>query len=407
MLLPAEVVPFLLHEDPDVRAHAVEYLARGHDPAPATADDVWTAMDRHGDQPRPYGGNERAWLAVHLKRFPPTPRATGRLFEAIRADPASELGERLVRAALELPPATYRELFTDEAVRTRLPAGTVAAIDDELTLAEAGFDALWTELDGVAVELGETWTVDAPGHRRARRIERALARFDADAGARGAAILDRPPAREPAAANMESFVVELFGRVPFPGPLGSLLCLFSEEGDYTNERVVDALVRVGTPEVVAAVEARHHGGGPVVEYAPGLLGRIRRPESEAALFRLLEFEDDPYRATDLAMNLLDLCTTSPDALGFIEQMIEDGAYDPMLVDLDELLVMEGKMVGWSSRNPAAWSAKPKLLRPAAAIQGAMERLEERLAPRAPERPTGRGFVPFGKKARQKKAKQKR
>jgi hypothetical protein len=127
------------------------------------------------------------------------------------------------------------------------------------------------------------------------------------------------------------------------------------------------------------------------------------------LLRLLEAETDLYRRTEFAMYLLDLCATSAEALGVVEQMVEDGEYDPMLVDLDELLVTAGKMVGWSPRDLEAWDAKPKLVRPMLAAQAALQRLTEQMVAPAPgrPRPEPRGFVPFGKKARKKKAKERR
>ena len=48
MLLPDQVIPFLRHDDPAVRAHAARYLSDAHDPSPATADDFWQSIDRFG-----------------------------------------------------------------------------------------------------------------------------------------------------------------------------------------------------------------------------------------------------------------------------------------------------------------------------------------------------------------------
>src|SRR5687767_7077746 len=52
MLSPDQVLPFLLHEDEDVRNHAVDYLADGYDAVPAlvpvTADHIWASVDRFG-----------------------------------------------------------------------------------------------------------------------------------------------------------------------------------------------------------------------------------------------------------------------------------------------------------------------------------------------------------------------
>ncbi|HWP39978.1 MAG TPA: hypothetical protein VNL70_03555, partial [Tepidisphaeraceae bacterium] len=48
MLLPAKIIPFLQHADAHVRRLAVRYLCRANDPTPATADDLWAAIDRFG-----------------------------------------------------------------------------------------------------------------------------------------------------------------------------------------------------------------------------------------------------------------------------------------------------------------------------------------------------------------------
>lgn len=363
MLRSADVIPFLLHGDADVREHALEHLANGHDPAPATADDVWAAMDRYGDVPTRSGANERVRFASKLAHFPPTPQSTERLFQALRAGVTPEVGaHHLVRAARELPLSAVRALVADEAIRARLSPAMMAEIEDDIRLAETSFDALWTALSSAAVELGESWTLASPVYPRALRVVRAIARHPEQAAARGLEVLSGQRPRAAVEANMELLAVEIFDRVRYPGPLAPLLRILGEDGDYANERAADALVRVGTPEVVAALAARLPGTDAFFDYAPGAIARIRRPESEALLLRLLEAETDLYRRTDLAMYLLDLCPTSAEALGIVEEMVEEGEYDPLLVDLDELLVTAGEMVGWSPRDPEAWDAKPKLVR---------------------------------------------
>src|SRR5918997_237969 len=46
MLTPAQVIPFLGHDDPEARRLARRYLVSAHDPAPATAEDFWAAVDK-------------------------------------------------------------------------------------------------------------------------------------------------------------------------------------------------------------------------------------------------------------------------------------------------------------------------------------------------------------------------
>lgn len=77
MLPPAQVIPFLEHEDWKVRNEAARYLANAHDPAPATAEDFWRAIDR-------FGLKERI-LTASLALLPQTEQSYVRLMAALRS----------------------------------------------------------------------------------------------------------------------------------------------------------------------------------------------------------------------------------------------------------------------------------------------------------------------------------
>src|SRR5579863_2209905 len=64
MLTPAQVIPFLKDERAWVRDHAMDYLRDSHDPAPATADDLWCALDANDDE------DERFQFYLSLADFP-------------------------------------------------------------------------------------------------------------------------------------------------------------------------------------------------------------------------------------------------------------------------------------------------------------------------------------------------
>jgi len=83
MLLPAEVHPFLSHEDGFVRNLALDYLWDAHDAGPTTQEDVWATVDRYGKAPKDLK-QERRTFARALASFPPTERSTERLFEGLR-----------------------------------------------------------------------------------------------------------------------------------------------------------------------------------------------------------------------------------------------------------------------------------------------------------------------------------
>ena len=78
MLYPAQVVPFLNHDDPLVRELALRYFDRCHDPGQLTADDFWAVIDARGESP------ETLSFATHLKDAPWTEPAFHRLLQALQ-----------------------------------------------------------------------------------------------------------------------------------------------------------------------------------------------------------------------------------------------------------------------------------------------------------------------------------
>src|SRR5687768_1798576 len=77
MLFPDQVIPFLQHDDERVRSQAAKYLAEAHDPSPATADDVWRAIDTVGV------ACARSLLS-NLSKMPQTDASVDRLARALR-----------------------------------------------------------------------------------------------------------------------------------------------------------------------------------------------------------------------------------------------------------------------------------------------------------------------------------
>ncbi|HSI32787.1 MAG TPA: hypothetical protein VK986_04290, partial [Tepidisphaeraceae bacterium] len=143
MLTPAQVIPFLTHEQSAVRDMAVRYLSGAHDPAPATADDFWRAADALGFDT--YEGREMALSASDL---PQTDYSVDRMLGAIDGADGNDRGAELFRLRLlvELRDLPYEPLARHgerilacrrltEAARTHLRA-RLAPVTDSL-------DALW------------------------------------------------------------------------------------------------------------------------------------------------------------------------------------------------------------------------------------------------------------------------
>src|SRR5437588_9899821 len=145
MLTPSQVIPFLEHEDFTVRRLAVDYLRDAHDPAPATADDLWRAYERFPQ--RDQFGLSSGFLYA-LPFLPATDSSTARLLDALRAgsDKDDEDRHQMLNALADLD---FPMLAQNREAIFQLP-GLPPRIEERLrarlALAEEAPEPLWERL---------------------------------------------------------------------------------------------------------------------------------------------------------------------------------------------------------------------------------------------------------------------
>ena len=174
----------------------------------------------------------------------------------------------------------------------------------------------------------------------------ALARRPDVAAERAVAMLRDPAVRD----WREVVAADLAGemRLRTPEAVEALIDkLKDQEADILWETAGEALVRVGDGDVVRRLAERF----PAEDWgfkisAAGVLGRIKLPEAETALVRLLPGETDKEVLTFLAASLLDLCPTDVETLRTVRQLILDERYEPGTADLRSMLVAAGQMSGY-------------------------------------------------------------
>ncbi len=351
MLFPAEVRPFLSHEDGFVRDLALDYLWDAHDPGGTTQEDLWATIDRYGKAPRD-PKEERRTFAQCLVSFPPTERSTERLLEGLRIEADTDVMRHLVRAAAALPPESVRRLLDDprivhrlstpeaprevldpehvhpsDVLRRKLEARRVTfrpspevveGLREDLDLAGRSAHVLARELYDLAMRLDRTTLLpdgwrdveESPLLRRGERLVRALARHP-DPAAEGALYFLRHPGGH--GVWEETFALMIFARVPLPGVEERVLeILDEEEVTFAGSCARDALVRLGTPEVIRfdrravrrperpALRPRARRHRP--DQAPRVGGHAPPPvHASAGLYRAHGARQDPLRAVyDLA-----------------------------------------------------------------------------------------------------------
>ena len=343
MLRPDQVIPFLEHEDPDVRLQAVLYLAGAHDPEPATADDVWRAIDK-------VGAEQAGPLIARLELLPQTDDSIARTLAAIPAHQAENKAD-LVRVlrALDFPLLQHHW----DAIRGAegVPPDVIEHLTQRIALADEPPDGLWDRMIEQAKALDGKSLTEADALAAERLIE-AIARRPDLFGDRAVEML------RDASVNdwREVFVADLVGELKRADAIDPLLDkLRAPDADLLWETAGEALVRIADPAVVRRTAERfgQEDWGFRVS-AAGVLGRFKTGEAEAAILRLLPAEQDPEVVTFLAASLMDLCPDSADTFEAVRQIILAGRYEPGTADLRELLLTTGRMGGYEPPEAAAW-----------------------------------------------------
>jgi hypothetical protein len=337
MLTPQQVIPFLDHDDPEVRQHAVLYLAGANDPSPASADDLWRAIDK-------LGGPQQAFS--HVDRLEMLPQTDESIARTLAALPAAGVDARhaLVRV--------LRSLDLELVRRHRDAIRSAEAVPAEVNEHLDHSDGLWDRLIEKAKELEGKQLTEADA-LAAERIIEALARRP-EVADRAVELL-----RDPAVHDWREVVVaDLVGemRLDRPEAVEALIDkLRDQEADILWETAGEGLVRVGNDAVVERLAERFasEDWGFRIS-AAGVLGRIKRPSAEAAILRLMPGEADKEVTTFLVASLLDLCPTDPQALEEARRVILDGKYDPGTADLKMMLVSVGTMVDYEPAEAAEW-----------------------------------------------------
>ena len=393
MLTPAQVIPFLSHEDPGIRSRARRYLVSANDPAPATAEDFWAAADKLPPE-------EAGPLLDRLGLVPQTDSSLKRLLDELpKADPATRdsLQRTLERVDFELLKRHWDSIRESPEVTGQLREHLQARLD----LANEPPEPLWDRMIDFARSLGERQLTEAEELEADRLIE-AVARHPE-------LFRDRlPEALSNHKLNRwdELMIADIAGAMKLPEAVGPLLDkLKVEEGDLLWDVAADALVHIGDENVVRQIAERFASESSGFRIsAADVLGRIKRPQSQAALLEALKNEPDPGMASSILAGLLELCPTDEQTWSMLRQRVQEGQYDRRDIHLDEDLLELATMTGvelpeaeqWReqiARNRAQWalgmSNVEHGLNPAKLL-GPSTMVATPLLPPMPARPVGGG-----------------
>ena len=343
MLTPQQVIPFLEHDDADVRLQAILYLAGAHDPAPATADDVWRAIDSLGFE-------KARSLVARLELVPQTDESVSRTLAAIPTASGDDRTD-LVRVLRSLDfPILQRNA---DAIRAAadVPQDVKDHLDQRLALADEPVEPLWDRMMEQAAALEDKELTEADALAAERLIE-AIARKPEAFGDKAVEMLGDPEIKD----WREVFLADLVGELKRPDAADALLDKLRDgDADLLWETAGEALVRIADPAVVARLAERfpQEDWGFRVS-AAGVLGRYKHPDAEAAIVRLMGQEQDREVLTFLVSSLLDLLPTDPETLELVRQVVVGNRFEPGTADVRALLLTVGQIVDYEPPEAGAW-----------------------------------------------------
>jgi HEAT repeat protein len=346
MLTPAQIIPLLSHDDAEVRSRARRYLVSANDPTPATADDFWAAVDKVSEEDRgPY--------LDRLGLVPQTELSVRRLLEELpKADPptADSLRGTLERLDFERLKETWETIRASEAVPDDIKTHLQARLD----LANEPAEGLWERMMEFARALKPELTLEQ--EREVDRLIEAITRHPELLRDRVLAAVADEKLRD----WQELIVTDVAGAMKLSDATCALLDKLSvEEADFLWEVAGDALVHIGDERVVAAIAERWPKEDVGFRFsACEILGRIKRPESQAALVQALQGEQDLGVVGSIASALIELMPDDAPTIDTLRALArDDSSYDRTMVHLDEDLLTLAAMTGVDLPEGPEWRRK--------------------------------------------------
>ena len=349
MLTPAQVIPFLTHDDPLVRQQARQYFRDCPNPAPLVADDYWAVLDKIGGEGNGNFDDEGLHVASQLADGPQTDSSLRRLVDALVARPSEAYAGHYQRAIRDVAfplLVEHRDLLLGGVT---LGEDVAAHLRRRLELADAPAETVWDRLMQLGRDSSESDDGEVDWNEADALIEAAARHIDVVAAPAIATLSDVEAAKD----WRQIFAVMVLGDGRHAPATAGLVDLLDLDGDVLREEVVKALAKIGTADVADRLATFIPGRRWDVRlYADDVLGNIKRPQSEAALLRLLPLETDDDLRSDL---LYELCALGSLAgLDEARKLVATDPKHPETIGLYEALIGTAAMNGVALPEEPAW-----------------------------------------------------
>ncbi len=333
MPTPDQIKPFLLHDDPDVRKHAARYFSDSWSEDADLLPLVLDSCERHGVE-------ENHSILYDAHRFTVAEDSLDRLLALLASVKDASAIDHLNRIVIQAPVEIVRDRQEAIERNPNIRPATLLRIQRRRDLFDWSGERLWEELQDVARRADDEEDGGKIDRRHAAEFVDALGRHDVpDAGT----ICRLLGELEPDVGWLEIFLVDLAGRRRLREAVPILVDKLHLDGDFVLESASDALARIGDPEAVALIRREFPDATYDYRlYATGVLGKIKHPDSEAAILALLETETDAGVRMWLCSSLCDLI--SDQSLDAVLKEIRSGD-DMALRDLTTPALAVAAMLG--------------------------------------------------------------
>ncbi len=332
MLNPEQVKPFLCHPEKVVREQAARYFEESYSRDPELMPLVLRSCQM-------YGENENSLLLALASRFKQSETTLRAVLERLpwAADKDVNAYWHYSIIMAHADPTLLARLMPELRENQYLRPEIVHWIEQRLDIVNWNSERLWTELSAFW-RAGTGKYVNEIDFGYGLTLVESIAR-NGDTPAE--AVLTR--LRETPAGYAEIYLVVLAGLMALEDAVPVLIAKMRTGSDLCQKEVGDALVRIGTDEVVRQLQdCFSNEDWDFRLSASSVFGRIRSPAAEQALLEVIPKEPDLTVKTNLADGLCRLM--SERGLHLVRETIRDG-YDSGLLDLDEFLYTTSVILG--------------------------------------------------------------
>jgi hypothetical protein len=327
MLELEQIKSFIIHPEPIIHNAALEYFADSF---------LWDEeLMRLVLQSMKVNPLETMHL-FNAYRFPQTPDTLQALFAMLEEATPYDNWKYHIEAIIANSDLNYLQDCSEKL--KYLLASFQKKINQRIQLTEMKTEMLWREWD-VLCETGKGKYINEFDSVYGDLIIEELAKradVDQDRVIEG---LKRSDAED--TGYQRSYLAKMAGELRLAESVPFLIPLLGDYNDVLSENVGDALVRIGTVEVIENIEQKFsEEEWDFCLFAAGVLGRIKRQESEQAIMRLLPVELDLGIATNLADGLCKLLCK--EGIPLVVDQIKQG-YDTMMLSLEESLYVNCTM----------------------------------------------------------------